>query len=53
MSMTRAEAQERLRKIQRALQSNPGYCEPMSELEIEGWLELLEALQLLKEDADV
>jgi len=48
--MTRAEAREQLRKITRALQSNQGYTEPLSNLEIEGWLDLFEAMGLLKQD---
>lgn len=46
--MTRDEAREFLKKISRALQSNPGYCEPMSDLEIDGWLDLFVALGLVK-----
>ena len=46
--MTRDEAREHLRKITRALLSNQGYTEPLSELEIDGWLDLLEAMGLLE-----
>ena len=45
--MTRDEAREHLRKITRALLSNQGYTEPLSELEIDGWLDLFTALKLL------
>ena len=50
--MTRDEAREHLRKITRALLSNQGYTEPLSDLEIDGWLDLLEALKLLEADGE-
>jgi hypothetical protein len=46
--VTQAEAREFLKKILRALQSNPGYCEPMSDLEIDGWLAMFTAMGLVK-----
>lgn len=47
--MTRDEAREHLRSITRSLATNPGYTEPLSDLEIEGWLAFLTALKLLEE----
>ncbi len=46
--MTSDEARALLRKIRRAPQSNPGYVEPLSDLEIEGWIELFEAMGLIQ-----
>ena len=47
--MTREEVRSHLKAITRALQSNQGYTEPLSELEIEGWLELFKALGLIED----
>ena len=48
--MTRDEARERLKRITRALFENKGYTQPLSELEINGWLEFFEALGLFKDN---
>ncbi len=49
--MTADQARALLRKIRRALPSNPGYVEPLSDLEIEGWVELFEAMGLVSGSA--
>ena len=46
--MTTDQARELLRNIRRA-GANPGYTEPLSDLEIEGWIALLMALGLVTE----
>ena len=48
--LTRDEAREHLRKITRALLSNQGYTEPLSELEIDGWIAFLQALKLVDDE---
>ena len=47
--MTSDEVCARLREINRTSSGNPGYIEPLSELEIEGWLNLLRALNLIND----
>lgn len=49
--MTRNEAIQHLRKIERAVNGSPGYTEALSDLEIEGWLAFLEALGLISNEA--
>ena len=46
--MTRDEARTFLKAITRALQSNQGYTEQLSDLEIEGWLAFFEAVGIIK-----
>jgi hypothetical protein len=47
--LTPDQARDLLRAIRRAPQSNPGYVEPLSDLEIEGWIAFLQALGLIKD----
>ena len=49
--MTRDEAREHLRKIERAASGNPGYTEVLSDLEIESWLAFFQAIGLINEAA--
>ena len=46
--MTSDQARQFLRAIRRS-SANPGYTEPLSDLEIEGWIAFLSALGLVHE----
>ena len=46
--MTTGEARTWLRKIIRP-NGNPGYTEPLSDIEIEGWIAFFKALGLVKD----
>jgi hypothetical protein len=47
--MTAAQARQMLRAIRRT-SANPGYTEPLSDIEIEGWIALFSALGLVTEE---
>lgn len=48
--MTADQARQMLRAIRRT-SGNPGYTEPLSDIEIEGWIALLSALGLVNDSA--
>ena len=48
--MTRDEAKAFLSRIMRSVNGSPGYVEPLSELEIEGWLDLFVAMKLVSDN---